>query len=254
MKVGERIAKEMEVPLGGIVGFRHRDEDTTTDATHLEIHTDGELLLAPVCRFDMSLHYVGITVALAKADPLMESFGVVIIDEAHEHSTDADILLGHLKSLLNTQNDLKLVIMSAAINTALFTNYLPQAVVEEVSTRRFKVTINFLDHPPSNVIAEIVNTILYVHLTQMPGDILVFVTGKGEITKVIQGVKAAFSTRRFEKDSMGPLSYHRVHGNLTMGTQMDAINAPQHQNQDGKLGRKVILSTNSTETSLGERG
>lgn len=35
----------MEVPLGDIVGFRHRDEDTTTDVTHLEIHADGKLLI-----------------------------------------------------------------------------------------------------------------------------------------------------------------------------------------------------------------
>lgn len=45
MKVAERIAKEMEVPLGDFVGFRHRDDDTTTDVTHLEVHTDGELHL-----------------------------------------------------------------------------------------------------------------------------------------------------------------------------------------------------------------
>lgn len=203
-----------------------------------------------VCLFSLSLQHVGISVALAKADTLMKSFGVVIIDEAHVHSASADILLCHLKSLLTLRDDLRLVIMSAAINTALFTNYFPQAVVKEVSTRRFKVTVNYLDHPPSDVISEIVNTILYVHLTQMPGDILVFVTGKGEIKKVINGVKAAFSNGRFEKESMGPLSYHPVHGNLTMGTQMHAINAPQHQNRDGKLGRKIIVSTNSTETSL----
>lgn len=45
MKVGERIAREMQVPLGDIVGFRHRDHDTTTDDTHIEVHVDGELHL-----------------------------------------------------------------------------------------------------------------------------------------------------------------------------------------------------------------
>lgn len=42
-QVAERIAKEMEVPLGTVVGLRHRDHDTTNDWTHLEVHSDGEL-------------------------------------------------------------------------------------------------------------------------------------------------------------------------------------------------------------------
>lgn len=181
---------------------------------------------------------------------MMESFGVVIIDEAHEHSASADILLGHLKGLLNERANLKLIIMSAAINTALFTNYFQQAVVEKVSSRRYRVTVNYLDHPPSHIITEIVNIIVYVHLTQMPGDILVFVTGKGEISKVIKAAHQAFSDGRFDQESMGPLKFYRVHGDIPMKAQVQAIKAPQPQNRDGKLGRKVIVSTNSAETSL----
>lgn len=153
--------------------------------------------------FSMSLHHIGITVALAKADPTMKSFGVLIVDEAHEHSADADILLGHCKDLLSARLELKIVVMSAAIDKTLFRNYLLQAVVEEVSGRRYKVSVNYLSQLPSDLIAEIINTIFYVHLTQIPSDILVFFTGKWEIRQVIKGAKAAFSDGSFDKESMG---------------------------------------------------
>lgn len=198
----------------------------------------------------MSLYYIGITVALAKADPMMESFGVLIVDEAYEHSADADILLGHFKDLLSARPELKIVVMSAAIDKTLFRNYLPQAVVEEVSGRRYKVTVNYQSQPPADLIAEIINNIFYVHLTQIPGDILVFVTGKWEIRQVIEGAKAAFSDGRFDVESMGPLKFYPFHGDIPVSRQTKAINAPQPQHRDGKLGRKVIVSTNSAETSL----
>jgi pre-mRNA-splicing factor ATP-dependent RNA helicase DHX15/PRP43 len=181
---------------------------------------------------------------------MMDDFSVVIIDEAHEHSPDADLLLGHLKSLLDVRENLKVVIMSASIDTALFTNYLPQAVLEEVSGRRHKVTVDYLDQPPSDLIAEIINTIFYVHLTQMPGDILVFVSGKWQIKQVIDGVEQAFSDGRFDKESMGPLKFYRLHGSLSMKQQLHATTNLQPHPQDGRLGRKVIVTTNSAETSL----
>ncbi|KAH0282698.1 P-loop containing nucleoside triphosphate hydrolase protein [Aureobasidium namibiae CBS 147.97] len=224
--VAERIAKEMKVPLGSVVGLRHRDHDTTSNRTHLEVHSDGT------------------TLALAKVDPTMSSFGVVIIDEAHEHSRDADILLGHLKSLLEERDNLKVIVMSATIDTALFTSFFPQAVVEEVSGRQHKVTVKYLEQPPSDLISEIVKTIIHVHSREMPGDILVFVSGKGEINKVIDGVN------RCVQKEMGPLDIYSLHGSHLMRDQNIAINDDQPPPRLDNLGRKVIVSTNSAETSL----
>jgi pre-mRNA-splicing factor ATP-dependent RNA helicase DHX15/PRP43 len=192
----------------------------------------------------MSSHPIGTTLALAKLDPTLSSFGVVIIDEAHEYSRDADILLGHLKGLLNERDDLKVIVMSATIDTALFTDFFPQAVVEEVSGRQHEVTVKYLRNPPSDLIAEIIKTIIYVHCTQMPGDILVFVTGKDEINKVIDGVHRSIGK------GMGALKLCSLHGSHLMKDQNMAINAEQPHAQHDKLGRKVIVSTNSAETSL----
>ena len=192
----------------------------------------------------MSLHNTGITVGLAKADPTLSSFGVVIIDEAHEHSCDADLLLGHLKSLLGERDNLKVIVMSATIDTALFTRYFPQAVVKEVSGRQHEVVVKYLREPPSNLIAAIINTIVHIHSREMPGDILVFVSGKNQINKVIDGVR-----RAVPRDT-GPLDLYTLHSNLPMREQTAAINADPPRPQYGKLGRKVIVSTNSAETSL----
>jgi pre-mRNA-splicing factor ATP-dependent RNA helicase DHX15/PRP43 len=234
----------MEVRLGGVVGLRHREKNLTHPWTYLEVHSDGEQRPFAVFHSSMSLHHIGTTLALAKADPTMDSFGVIIIDEAHEHSRDADILLGHLKALLNERENLKVVVMSASLDTALFTNYLPQAAVEEVRGRQHKVHVNYLEQPSSDLIADIIGTILYVHCTQMPGDILVFVSGKDEIDKVIIGVK------RLARQDMGLLTLCSLHGSHSMRDQNIAIDAHQPQTLHGNLGRKVIVSTNSAETSL----
>ncbi|KAI4717882.1 pre-mRNA-splicing factor ATP-dependent RNA helicase PRP43 [Aureobasidium sp. EXF-10727] len=228
--VARRIAEEMDVQLGTFVGLRHRDHDSTSNITHLEVNTDGT------------------TVAMAKADPDMSDFGFVIIDEAHEHSLSADILLGHLKQLLNTRVDLRLIVMSATIDPTLFTNFFPQCVVEKVSGRQHKVTVNYLEQPPSDLIDEIIDTILFVHNTQVPGDILVFCSGKGEISKVIAGVKKA--EKRFARKDMGPLTCYPLHSSLSASDQNIAINALPPSSLNGKHGRKVIVATNSAETSL----
>ena len=174
----------------------------------------------------------------------MSSFGVVIVDEAHEYSHDADILLGHLKSLLTRRVNLKVIVMSATIDTALFTSFFPQAIVKEVSGRQHKVTVKYLETPPTKLVADIIKTIIYVHCTQMPGDILVFVSGKDEIRKVIDGVE------RSVQREMGPLKLYSLHGSQSMREQDIAIEADQPRPRLDTLGRKVIVSTNSAETSL----
>jgi pre-mRNA-splicing factor ATP-dependent RNA helicase DHX15/PRP43 len=234
----------MEVRLGGVVGLRHREKKLTNMWTHLEVHSDGEQRPFSILHSSISLHHIGTTLALAKADPTMDSFGVIIIDEAHEHSRDADILLGHLKVLLNERENLKVVVMSASLDTALFINYLPHAAVEEVRGRQHKVHVNYLEQPSSDLIADIIGTILYVHCTQMPGDILVFVTGKDEIDKVINGVE------RLARKDMGLLTLCSLHDSHSMKDQNIAIDPHQPQTRHGNLGRKVIVSTNSAETSL----
>ena len=79
MSVASRVAEEMDVPLGGEVGYSIRFEECCGERTQLKYLTDGMLLRE------------------AMGTPLLDNYGVVILDEAHERTLSTDILLGLLK-------------------------------------------------------------------------------------------------------------------------------------------------------------
>src|SRR3954469_10653379 len=93
--VAERIADELAVPLGGLVGYSVRFTDKAGPDTAVRLMTDG-ILLAEIQR-----------------DRDLRRYDTVIIDEAHERSLNIDFLLGYLKQLLPRRPDLKLVVTSA---------------------------------------------------------------------------------------------------------------------------------------------
>lgn len=81
MSVAKRVSDEMDVTLGGVVGYTIRFEDVTSKETRLKYMTDGMLLRE------------------AMTDPLLERYGCVILDEAHERTLATDILFGLLKEV-----------------------------------------------------------------------------------------------------------------------------------------------------------
>lgn len=186
-------------------------------------------------------------------DLTMSKYGVVIIDEAHQHTIATDILLGVLKDLLTKRADLKVLIMSATLDVALFRKYFPGSKVETVTGQPYQVTKHYLSEPTNNLPAEIVNTIMFIALTQShkPGNILVFVSGVREINEVISGVKKALASNgRFRSDDLDPLQCYSLHRKLSIEDQQLAVNAPRPGPKNGRSGRKVIVSTNIAETSI----
>ena len=81
----------------------------------------------------------GTIVATSKSDPSLSDYSVIIVDEAHQHTVPTDLLLGRLKSLLNTRKDLKVVIMSATINAKLFTDFFSGSNLMALQGREFPV-------------------------------------------------------------------------------------------------------------------
>ncbi len=96
--VSQRIADELRVPLGGLVGYQVRFTDQSDEQTRIKVMTDGILL------------------AQTQKDRFLNEYDCLIIDEAHERSLNIDFLLGYLKQLLPKRPDLKLVITSATID------------------------------------------------------------------------------------------------------------------------------------------
>jgi ATP-dependent helicase HrpA len=119
MSVSRRVAEELNVRWGGLVGCKMRFADDTSAETQVKFMTDG-ILLAEI-----------------QSDPLLRNYSMLILDEAHERSLNIDFLLGYLKTLLPKRPDLKLVVTSATIDTELFSRHFDGAPIIEVSGRLY---------------------------------------------------------------------------------------------------------------------
>jgi pre-mRNA-splicing factor ATP-dependent RNA helicase DHX15/PRP43 len=240
--VGSRIASELDVAPGFLVGLRFRGESSASSQTRLDVVTDGTLL------------------AMAKGDPRFTRYDVVIVDEAHAHTVATDMVMGLLKiALENGRSGLKVVIMSATINQALFSEFLPQAFIKEIPGRAHAVRIRYLEKEPSDYDFALVNTIIQVHLTGRAGNILVFVSGQSEIVDIIDKVKRILN-EKLEYESVedsdgeatpGTLVCYKLFGALSAAQQDHTVNSVAPINvPDGSFGRKLIVATNIAETSI----
>src|SRR3954463_1334744 len=126
--VAERIAAEVDRPLGETVGYQVRFTDHSSRATLVKLMTDGILL------------------AELRQHRALSANATIIIDEAPERSLNVDFLLGYLKQLLPRRPDLKVVITSATIDPGRFAEHFDGAPVVEVSGRTYPVEVRY--RPP----------------------------------------------------------------------------------------------------------
>src|SRR5690606_32581341 len=123
--VARRVAEELQVPLGGTVGYQVRFNDNVSDDTAIKFMTDG-ILLAEIA-----------------SDRWLSRYDTIIIDEAHERSLNIDFLLGYLKQLLRKRRDLKLIVTSATIDTERFAKHFDDAPVVGVEGRTWPVEVRY---------------------------------------------------------------------------------------------------------------
>jgi pre-mRNA-splicing factor ATP-dependent RNA helicase DHX16 len=162
------------------VGYAIRFEDCTSERTVLKYMTDGMLLR----------EFLG--------EPDLASYSAMILDEAHERTLHTDILFGLLKDIARFRPDIKLLVSSATLDAAKFSEYFDDAPVFNIPGRRYPVDILYTKAPEADYLEAAVVTVLQIHITQGPGDILVFFTGQDEIEsaqETLQHRTRGFGTR-----------------------------------------------------------
>ncbi len=219
--VAARIAEELKVELGTVVGYKVRFTDKVGPRTAIKLMTDGILL------------------AETQGDPELRAYDTIILDEAHERSLNIDFLLGYLKRLLPRRPDLKLVITSATIDAERFSKHFDGAPVIEVSGRLYPVEVRYRPvggdaedttrDEEEQALADGVEELF----REGPGDVLVFLPGEREI----RDAAAVLAKRNLKGAEVLPL-----YGRLSVAEQ-DRVFHP------GGV-RRVVLATNVAETSL----
>ena len=214
--VADRIAHEMGVELGETVGYQVRFTRKATRQTRVKLMTDG-ILLAEISH-----------------DRDLRAYDTIIIDEAHERSLNIDFLLGYLKQLLPRRPDLKVIITSATIDTARFSEHFGGAPVVEVSGRTFPVEV--IHEPLDNendLVDGMARAVTRLHALG-EGDILVFCSGERDIRDAADAISAL----KLRNTEILPL-YARL-----SAAEQDRVFTPH----PGTM--RVVLATNVAETSL----
>lgn len=125
--VAERVSTEQAERLGQLIGYQVRLENMISSLTRLTFCTTGIVLKRLI------------------SDPQLKSITHLILDEVHERSEEIDFLLMILKDLLKTRKDLKLIIMSATMNSESFSYYFQNAPIVTIQGHTFPIQEYFLE-------------------------------------------------------------------------------------------------------------
>ncbi|HET9765259.1 MAG TPA: ATP-dependent helicase C-terminal domain-containing protein [Thermoanaerobaculia bacterium] len=215
-----RIAGEQGWELGGEVGYQVRFERVAGPRTRLLVVTEGVL------------------VRMLQADPFLDGVAVVVFDELHERSLDADLALAMARrTQRQARTDLRLVAMSATLEAGPVAEYL-DAAVERVEGRAYPVAVSYLERSDTRRLPALAAWGARQALAQTDGGVLVFLPGAGEIERTAEllgeGLRGDAAT--------AAVPVLPLHGSLADGAQ-DAALRPEPR-------RRIVLATNLAETSL----
>ncbi|TAU55384.1 ATP-dependent helicase HrpB [Rhizobium leguminosarum] len=213
-----RMASLIGEQVGGTVGYRMRLDNRISAATRIEVVTEG------------------VFARMILDDPELTGVSVVIFDEFHERSLDADFGLALALDVQSAlRDDLRILVMSATLDVERVAALLDHPPVIESLGRSFPIDIRYQDRPGGERIEDAVTrAILDAHADEA-GSILAFLPGQAEITRTVERLQGRFGAETL----IAPL-----YGNLSQKEQ-DAAIRPASQGT-----RKIVLATSIAETSI----
>ncbi|XP_035454596.2 ATP-dependent RNA helicase DHX30-like [Spodoptera frugiperda] len=242
MGLAERVASELGEEVGESIGYQVRLHSKPPKPP------GGSILYCTS----------GVLLRRLQANPGLEGCTHVIIDEAHERDVNTDVTLLLLKRALDINPTLKVIIMSATLDTGVFTKYFNECPIVEVPGRTFPVEVSYLediqkrfgltlpyttemsnkeDGRPQVKCQEVAELIKAVDKKEKEGAILVFLPGWSEIKL----------TKQLLDEHYGQSSMHMilpVHSRLSTTDQAKMFATPSPGI------RKIVLATNVAETSI----
>lgn len=219
--LARRVAEERGCPLGSEVGYQVRLDSQVSAATKIRYVTEGILLRRLLTA------------------PHLEGVAAILFDEFHERHVYGDITLARARMLQATSRpDLKLLVMSATLDTHLVRDYLAPCHVLATEGRMHAVEIAYLERPVDprrqpiwDAAADAFERLVRAGLE---GDVLVFMPGAYEIMRSIDAIGELQCARGW---TLLPL-----YGELPPADQDRAVRPA--------TGRKVVVATNVAETSI----
>lgn len=204
--------------VGETVGYQIRFDRRVSGATRIEVVTEG------------------ILTGRLQADADLTGVGLIIFDEFHERSIHADLALALCLDICQLKEDLRLLVMSATMETAPIADLLGQVPIVTGTGKSFEVALEYLEREPRGHISECTATGVSQVLAKHQGDILVFLPGVGEIREMERRLCCESQCR--------DVLILPLYGNLSQQDQDRAI-LP-----DARGRRRIILATSIAETSL----
>ena len=215
-----RVAWEMGEQVGQTVGYQVRFEEAIGPRTRLRFVTEGVLTRRLL------------------SDRSLKSVGAVVLDEFHERHLESDLALALLKRLQQTRPDLRIVVMSATLDTVHVAQYLDKCPILRSQGRQYELAISYQPYSPKPLEGQLTDALERLMDEEPTGDVLAFLPGAAEIRRAQRESQAV--ARR------SGLLVLPLHGDLPLAEQDRAI-APAEQ-------RKVILATNVAESSVTVEG
>ncbi|WP_158589128.1 ATP-dependent helicase HrpB [Alginatibacterium sediminis] len=216
--IARYLAQQIGEPLGEQIGYRMRGEGKESKKTRLLVVTEGVLT------------------RMLQSDPELKGVSLVIFDEFHERSLHADLGLALCLEVQQVYNEnLKLMVMSATLNSDALLSLMPDAIALRSEGRSYPIQYHYQSVARDRNWAQNFAALCIEVFNTYEGSILVFLPGAAEIKALAQ--RLAY----LESETS---SVHCLYGQLTLVEQQAAISAPAAGH------RKLVLSTNIAETSL----